>query len=696
MTIQPRSFTFYSYKGGVGRSMALLNMAYYLHSRGRHVLVVDLDLDAPGASGFLHRTHELVPHDGCGDVVDVLEQVVTSVRNAEPGTDPVPPKLRLESFLRSVDPKNYAPPAHPRAPRTRLDVLAADDVRNYTARFAALDLPGLTGEQIFQASDLFRGILFSHTFPFRQPWQWPEETPEATHYDYILIDSRTGFSEIGGLCVGPVSDRLVVLCGLNDQNIAGTRQFLRLVGLEAASRPTDAEPWDDADPQQSSGLRPTTLGPKPTVLVASPVPGGEMTYKKARMEVLEREIGIAPVKLSYHPQMALMETLFVRDHPDEYLALEYVTLAKRLMATVKDSSEQLAEIINEGTRWRHKGDEQSPDFSDWPRILSRAAMEAGRHTIGISTSMLAEAGAAEDLLDRLRLVRIQLSTSDAQASYQWLAWADELDTEENRKAGDSRILQSMCEKFARAVTINPNSHDVFNNWGIALAAWAEARSGAEADSLFAEAGEKYRSALAIKADSHLALYNWGSALSDWAQKKKGAEADSLIAEAVGKFRSALAIKPASHGTLLNWGVALSDWAKTKSGAEADSLFAEAVEKYRSALAIKTDKHDALNNWGVALSNWAQKKKGPEADSLFSEAGEKYRAALVHRPDYGSPIYNLGCLAALKGLPDEAIKFLERWKAIDSSASRSKIDQDTDFDQIRSDPKFVEFCARLPE
>src|SRR6266481_2395162 len=43
--------TFYSYKGGSGRSMALANVAWILASNGKRVLVIDWDLEAPG----LHR-----------------------------------------------------------------------------------------------------------------------------------------------------------------------------------------------------------------------------------------------------------------------------------------------------------------------------------------------------------------------------------------------------------------------------------------------------------------------------------------------------------------------------------------------------------------------------------------------------------------------------------------------------------------
>ena len=44
--------TFYSYKGGVGRSMALANVAVLLARRGLRVLAVDWDLEAPGIENY--------------------------------------------------------------------------------------------------------------------------------------------------------------------------------------------------------------------------------------------------------------------------------------------------------------------------------------------------------------------------------------------------------------------------------------------------------------------------------------------------------------------------------------------------------------------------------------------------------------------------------------------------------------------
>ena len=44
--------TFYSYKGGVGRTMALINVAILLAEAGKRVLIVDFDLEAPGIPSF--------------------------------------------------------------------------------------------------------------------------------------------------------------------------------------------------------------------------------------------------------------------------------------------------------------------------------------------------------------------------------------------------------------------------------------------------------------------------------------------------------------------------------------------------------------------------------------------------------------------------------------------------------------------
>ena len=68
-----RILTFYSYKGGTGRSMALANIAWILASAGRSVLMIDWDLEAPGLHRYFRPfllDEELTASDGLIDLVD--------------------------------------------------------------------------------------------------------------------------------------------------------------------------------------------------------------------------------------------------------------------------------------------------------------------------------------------------------------------------------------------------------------------------------------------------------------------------------------------------------------------------------------------------------------------------------------------------------------------------------------------------
>src|SRR6478752_4132533 len=56
-----RVVTFYSYKGGVGRTMAVANVAVQLALWGHRVLAVDMDLEAPGLDEFFGKRLAKVP-----------------------------------------------------------------------------------------------------------------------------------------------------------------------------------------------------------------------------------------------------------------------------------------------------------------------------------------------------------------------------------------------------------------------------------------------------------------------------------------------------------------------------------------------------------------------------------------------------------------------------------------------------------
>src|SRR3954469_5198992 len=99
-----RIVTFYSYKGGTGRSLMLANVAWILASAGRSVLAVDWDLEAPG----LHRYFEPFLADpklkGSNGVIDLVTDFMTEF--ATPQEDERP---RAEDwFVPFADIRRYA------------------------------------------------------------------------------------------------------------------------------------------------------------------------------------------------------------------------------------------------------------------------------------------------------------------------------------------------------------------------------------------------------------------------------------------------------------------------------------------------------------------------------------------------------------------------------------------------------------
>ena len=68
--------TFYSYKGGVGRSMSVANVGVLLSQWGYNVLLVDFDLEAPSLHTFFRPFIDLAcvkERDGVVDFLDTIE-----------------------------------------------------------------------------------------------------------------------------------------------------------------------------------------------------------------------------------------------------------------------------------------------------------------------------------------------------------------------------------------------------------------------------------------------------------------------------------------------------------------------------------------------------------------------------------------------------------------------------------------------
>jgi MinD-like ATPase involved in chromosome partitioning or flagellar assembly len=184
----PKLITFYSFKGGVGRSLALLNVAVILARAGQRVIAVDMDLEAPG----FHRCPALGPFDpkqpGVSDFV--LERLSDGERSIKPYVH------RVEGVA-GVGDRLFVVPAGNRA-RELSNALSSI----YTT-------PPKDQAYVFQ---VFVGRLRGEFEP-----------------DFILFDSRTGLAEIAAVCTVELAEVIVALTGLNPPGVAGLADVMGLI-----------------------------------------------------------------------------------------------------------------------------------------------------------------------------------------------------------------------------------------------------------------------------------------------------------------------------------------------------------------------------------------------------------------------------------------------------------------------------------
>jgi cellulose biosynthesis protein BcsQ len=197
--------TFYSYKGGVGRTMSLANTAVLLCQWGYKTLMVDWDLEAPGLEFFFKNHLDPKKAREQEGLADLLYKASESKLSTEAPLD------WQHSLLNIELPDQEA----------ALHLLAAgkrDD--EYFSRVRALDMKSFYENN---------GGYFIERL--RNDWK---ET-----YDYILVDSRTGITDIGGVSTIQMPDLLVALFTTTDQGLNGVIDVFQKANLARRKLPVD-------------------------------------------------------------------------------------------------------------------------------------------------------------------------------------------------------------------------------------------------------------------------------------------------------------------------------------------------------------------------------------------------------------------------------------------------------------------------
>ncbi len=213
-----RIITFYSYKGGTGRSMALANVAWVLASNGKSVLTIDWDLEAPGLHRYFHpflNDKEISGQESEG-VIDMM--VDFAVRAATPAQEGE--KQQADWYEKLADFSKW---------RKRLHWPSGEIVRlgRYGAGRIDFVPAGRQGSDYASRVNLFNWQNFYTKLDGGAFLDAARRNLSA--YDYVLIDSRTGVSDTSGICTVQMPDTMVLCFTLNFQNIKGAASVAKSV-----------------------------------------------------------------------------------------------------------------------------------------------------------------------------------------------------------------------------------------------------------------------------------------------------------------------------------------------------------------------------------------------------------------------------------------------------------------------------------
>ena len=293
--------TFYSFKGGVGRTTALVNAAVTLALRGRRVLTVDFDIEAPGLDTF----DVLRPRDESPGVIDFVASYLDSGQ--------APDAANFIGECPDIGEQGG-----------RLWIMPSGRNGTYAANFNQIDW----GE-LYEKRD---GYLLLEDL--KEQWN------RIVQPDYVLIDSRTGHTDTGGICTRQLPDSVVILFFPNEQNLRGLTEVVRDIRSEA-----------DEPRKKRIELH----------FVMSNVPDldDEDRILESKIAAFQDQLDFLrePMVVHRYDSLSLLnQVVFVKDRPRSRLANEYSRIVQEISTRNSNDRDGALEYIRRANRrWRRTG-----------------------------------------------------------------------------------------------------------------------------------------------------------------------------------------------------------------------------------------------------------------------------------------------------------------------------------------------------
>ncbi len=613
--------TFYSFKGGVGRSMALANVAELLCRYGLKVLIIDFDLEAPGLERFFdspeatYNPNDILNKRGLIDLLNSYKKLYSLPRfklkedvNVDSSNHQIPP-FPVEPLINFITPiyesergnddgKLYIIPAGQRA---------GDEFTRYAERVRSFDWDNFYTE--------WNGEVF---------FEWFREETES-FADVVLIDSRTGVTEMGGVCTYQLADVVVMFVAPNQQNLDGT-----LMMAQSLANPSLIQ----------KGRKGRTLS---LLFVPSRVEDAEKTsldqfeieFNQALGKFLQPDLEFKrspfiDLKIPYVPYYAYMEGVAVRD-VEQASASDLIEAYERLTFTLARLAPETAPL-----RKRLLG-EENPDTVN---ALGELFYAQGRYN------------EAQPLCEKALALRKRLlgeEHPDVATSLNNLANL-------YSSQGRYREAQPLYEQALalRRRLLGQEHPDVATSLNNLAALYKSQGLYAEAESLYVHALELYRHSLG---EEHPAVAASMNNLADlyYAQGRYN-QAQPLMLQALELRKNLLGERhPDVASTLNNLATLYYCQGRYK---RAELLYTQALELYQSLFGRE---HPDV---AASLNNLAELYKSQgcyaEAEPLYHEALELRRRLLgEEHPDVAASLNNLAELYKSQGRYAEAEPLYEQ-------------------------------------
>ena len=434
--------TFYSYKGGTGRSMALANVAWVLASSGRRVLTIDWDLEAPG----LHRYFEpFLPDKSLEQstgVIDFVRDFATAALAADAEVGPKWYQEYSDLLAHAISLEWDFPGggALHLVPAGKQDAAYAVRINSFDWEDFYERLGG--GVLLEAVKDNLRRV-----------------------YDFIMIDSRTGVSDTSGVCTMQMPDELVVCFTLNRQSIYGASSAARSAYKSrhtAAGEPT-LKVWPV--PTRVEGFE------KDRLELASTMARARFSGLMHQLDPEKEDKYWGEIAVGYEPYYAYEEVLAAfRDRPrqtasmlsrmetiavylngrplDRIETIDESRRAEGLAAftthSAKDYAEELAWIGDEYERIRERMPGSDLRTELMTLLVGRAQTLGAQRDAGVMAERLFSRGT-----DGVRVVGLALAHKDPQRQHIELALSS---------IGESRSAFEQYNALLLAETLLPSLH----------------------------------------------------------------------------------------------------------------------------------------------------------------------------------------------------------------------------------------------